>query len=514
MSSRLLLRMLGACAAARAVRALANGRALTPPMGFVSWQRFRCNIDCAHDPENCISEHLYKSIADALVSEGYAAAGYTHVNMDDCWESFDRDSSGRLQPNSSRFPSGIPHLAAFMKARGLSLGIYTSIEELSCAQDTPGMTSQPGAPHYQTDTETLVSWGVSSLKLDKCGGSHSSGNVSYPHVSRLLLSAAQRANSTPIMLACSWPDYARAWGIDAQYKLAAEHCNLWRVFDDIDDKWSSLHNILEFYAGNASLQDMNVPLKSAVKGSYWSEFNFNGEGYRTFLEAAGPGHFADADMLMVGNAACPESNYCLPHAANATEPTGGWPCSHGGSHTPGGWPHGNYDDCGTCMHCDGFSIAEEASQLVLWATFASPFYLSADPRPGSIRPASKALLLNREIIAVQQDRLGVQGRRVFKSDGDDGLQLWRRELESGAVAAAVHVGGEHTVSALPRGVVDLRLFGFAASDRVAVRELVRGQDLGGHIGAVEGLGPIEAHGSLMLLLWLNDSHVETLGRYM
>ena len=166
------------------------------------------------------------------------------------------------------------------------------------------------------------------------------------------------------------------------------------------------------------------------------------------------------------------------------------------------------------MHCDGFSIAEETSQLVLWAIFASPFYLSADPRPGSIRPASKALLLNREIIAVQQDRLGVQGRRVFKSHGDDGLQLWRRELESGAVAAAVHIGGEHTVSALPRGVVDLRLFGFAASDRVAVRELVRGRELGVHIGAVEGLGPIEAHGSLMLLLWLNDSHVETLGRYM
>ena len=48
----------------------------------------------------------------------------------------------------------------------------------------------------------------------------------------------------------------------------------------------------------------------------------------------------------VGNAGCPESNYCLPHAANATEPKGGWPCSHGGWHTPGGWDHGNYDDCG------------------------------------------------------------------------------------------------------------------------------------------------------------------------
>jgi hypothetical protein len=57
-----------------------------------------------------------------------------------------------------------------------------------------------------------VSWGVSSLKLDKCGGSHFGGNVSYPHVSQLLLSAAEQANSTPIMLACSWPDYARVYG--------------------------------------------------------------------------------------------------------------------------------------------------------------------------------------------------------------------------------------------------------------------------------------------------------------
>ena len=61
------------------------------------------------------------------------------------------------------------------------------------------------------------------------------------------------------------------------------------------------------------------------------------------------------------------------------------------------------------------------------------------------------------------------------------------------------------VSALPKGVVDLRLFGFSESDRVAVRELVNGRDLGVHVGAVEGLGAVEAHGSLMLRLTLNDS---------
>eukprot|EP01048_Picozoa_sp_COSAG05_P033050 COSAG05_NODE_13022_length_444_cov_1.649275_1_plen_102_part_10 len=102
------------------------------------------------------------------------------------------------------------------------------------------MVSDPGSPHYKQDVTTLVSWGVASLKLDKCGGNHCSGNVSYPLVSQMLLEAARASNATPIMLACSWPDYARAYGIDAQYRLASEHCNVWRVFDDISDDWSSV----------------------------------------------------------------------------------------------------------------------------------------------------------------------------------------------------------------------------------------------------------------------------------
>lgn len=34
--------------------ALDNGLALTPPMGWLTWERFRCNTDCVNDPENCI----------------------------------------------------------------------------------------------------------------------------------------------------------------------------------------------------------------------------------------------------------------------------------------------------------------------------------------------------------------------------------------------------------------------------------------------------------------------------
>lgn len=34
--------------------ALENGLARTPPMGWMSWERFRCNVDCQTDPRNCI----------------------------------------------------------------------------------------------------------------------------------------------------------------------------------------------------------------------------------------------------------------------------------------------------------------------------------------------------------------------------------------------------------------------------------------------------------------------------
>ena len=37
-----------------AASALDNGLARTPPMGFLTWQRFRCNRDCINDPQNCV----------------------------------------------------------------------------------------------------------------------------------------------------------------------------------------------------------------------------------------------------------------------------------------------------------------------------------------------------------------------------------------------------------------------------------------------------------------------------
>ena len=67
------------------VSGLDNGLARTPPMGWLSWERFRCNTDCDKDPEFCISENLFKQMADMMVLGGYKDAGYDTIIIDDCW---------------------------------------------------------------------------------------------------------------------------------------------------------------------------------------------------------------------------------------------------------------------------------------------------------------------------------------------------------------------------------------------------------------------------------------------
>ena len=44
-------------------------------------------------------------MADRMVEDGYLAAGYEYIIVDDCWLATTRDSMGRLQPDAKRFPS-------------------------------------------------------------------------------------------------------------------------------------------------------------------------------------------------------------------------------------------------------------------------------------------------------------------------------------------------------------------------------------------------------------------------
>ena len=89
-------------------RALDDGLARTPPMGFNNWNAFGCEVDAA----------LIEQTADIVVSSGLRAAGYSYVNIDDCWSLKERDADGRLVPDPVKFRPGFAASPTTCTARG------------------------------------------------------------------------------------------------------------------------------------------------------------------------------------------------------------------------------------------------------------------------------------------------------------------------------------------------------------------------------------------------------------
>src|SRR6188768_283153 len=88
--------------------------ALTPPLGWNSWNSFGCGV----------TEAQVRQAADAMVSSGMKDAGYQYVVVDDCWFDPQRDSAGNLRAHPSKFPSGMKALGDYIHGRGLKFGIY------------------------------------------------------------------------------------------------------------------------------------------------------------------------------------------------------------------------------------------------------------------------------------------------------------------------------------------------------------------------------------------------------
>ena len=129
-----------------------NGVALTPPMGWSSWNTFRHTID----------ENLIKEIADAMKKTGLLDAGYQYINLDDCWQSSLRTAEGKLQGDLTRFPRGIKPLVEDLNNDGFKVGLYTSNGTLTC-EDLPASLY-----HEKEDADTLAEWGVEYFKYDFC----------------------------------------------------------------------------------------------------------------------------------------------------------------------------------------------------------------------------------------------------------------------------------------------------------------------------------------------------------
>ena len=133
-----------------------------PPMGWMNWLRFLCETNCTAYPDACINEDLFKTNADALVSGGYAAAGYTLLEVNDCWTSGRDAATGALVADPARFPSGMKGLGDYLHRKNLTFGMYSDQGVKSCA-------GEPGSKgHEELDAKTFSSWGAAYLMYDGC----------------------------------------------------------------------------------------------------------------------------------------------------------------------------------------------------------------------------------------------------------------------------------------------------------------------------------------------------------
>ncbi|XP_008507938.1 alpha-galactosidase A isoform X2 [Equus przewalskii] len=238
-------------------RALDNGLAMTPTMGWLHWERFMCNTDCEEDPDSCVSEKLFMQMADLMDSEGWRDVGYEYLCIDDCWMAPQRDSKGRLQADPKRFPGGIRRLADYVHGKGLKLGIYADVGKLTCA----GFPGSYG--YYDIDAKTFADWGVDLLKFDGC---HFDTLVDLADGYKYMSLALNRTGRS-IVYSCEWPLYMMPFR-KPNYTEVREYCNHWRNFADIYDAWQSVKSVLDWTSSNQE----------------------------KIVDAAGPGGWNDPDM--------------------------------------------------------------------------------------------------------------------------------------------------------------------------------------------------------------------------
>ncbi|MDE3150688.1 MAG: glycoside hydrolase family 27 protein [Gemmatimonadota bacterium] len=312
------------------VRPVSNGLALTPPMGWNSWNRFGCNV----------SDSLIRGMADAIAASGMRDAGYQYVTIDDCWQ-VARDANGTIVADSARFPHGIKAVADYVHSKGLKFGIYTDAGHFTC-QHRPGSYG-----HEAQDAKTYAGWGVDYVKVDWCNADGIDAPAQYAKIKEALLHAGR-----PIVFSIC------EWGSNRPWEWADTTGNLWRTTGDIWDNYQSM-------VANA---DLNM--------QYW--------------RSAGPGHWNDPDMLEVGNG--------------------------------------------------GMTPDEYRAHFSLWAVMAAPLIAGNDVRAmvdTTSREAriTRSILLNKEVIAVDQDSLGVQGMIV--QDYPPELQVWVKPLKDGSKAVVL-----------------------------------------------------------------------------
>jgi alpha-galactosidase len=129
---------------------------------------------------------------------------------------------------------------------------------------------------------------------------------------------------------------------------------------------------------------------------------------------------------------------------------------------------------------------EYRAHFSLWAMMASPLMAGNDV--ANMDEVTKSILLNKEVIAVDQDRLGIQGHRVAK-DGDK--EVWVKPLAGGGRALVLFNRGDQPSTIR----VTAEHLGYPGNVRARVRDLWTHKDMRPWSGSIEA--NVEPHGVAM-----------------
>ena len=436
---RTFVPFLGVCAA------LDNGVGLVPAMGWGTWNLFGC-----YDNLYAWTEADVRGVADALVSSGMAAAGYTFVNLDGGWSNGKRNASDghRQIPDPARFPSGsVQPLADYLRAKGLKLGMYRDRSH--------------DAGFEAVDAAHFAALGADYVKNDGYGAARAGSPHANLSSSAIYALFRDAANATGRPMALNVKFDVQPTG----FKGAAAIANSFRVGRDIRPVWADVERLADIAA--------------AVAAS----------------GASRPGSFADLDALEVG---VPGREYRCPGGPG---PSGTTRTSFCPNRARGCVPTGRDAT---------MSETEQRTHMALWCMTASPLIAGNDVR--NMSAATRAILTAAGPIGVNQDALGVAGRRV-RVEPAGRFETWARPLSGGrfavllynrsASACLPHDDGEVHLDPTPQAFWSL--LGF--SGRANVTDLWSGDALGVHsdnwppaYAAPSEFLPAGAHGSRFVLV--------------
>jgi alpha-galactosidase len=387
---------------------------LTPAMGWNSWNCFASAVTAGN----------VKAAADAMVKSGLINHGWTYINIDDYWEvnprrtndpslqGPERDAQGRIVPNP-RFPD-MKGLTDYVHNKGLKTGIYSSPGPLTCGRCIGSYE------HEDQDAQSYADWGFDYLKYDWCSYNdvarkqtgENRSNFSLPILMKPYQVMREALDKVPRDIIFSFCQYGMGnvweWG-------ARVGGNSWRTTGDINDSWGSMATI-----------------------------GFGQAGHEKY---AGPGHFNDPDMLVVGMV---------------------------------GW--------GPKLHPTHLSPNEQYTHISLWCLLDSPLLIGCDMT--QLDDFTLGLLTNDEVLEVNQDPLGRQAGRVAQ---DGQVEVWAKDMEDGSKVVGLFNRSRDEARVTAKWP-DLGLTG-----KQLVRDLWRQKNLGRFAGKFEATIP--RHGVVLVRMW-------------